>query len=170
MRTTRRLCLIPVTAALIHLERTDRAAFAAALSADIPSDWPPELLADALGWFQQQLDAQPDLVGWLGWYGVIQPEGAEKPVLAASGGFMGKPTEGTVEIGYSVLPAYQRRGYASEMVAELIHWAFEQPDVRCVAAEVHRENTPSLRLLASLGFTEVGAGREPEHLRFMKTA
>ena len=46
------------------------------------------------------------------------------------GGFKGEslPGEAMAEIGYSVMPAYQRLGFASEAVAGLIGWAFSHPE------------------------------------------
>ena len=92
--------------------------------------------------------------------------GAGQDTLAASGGFMGAPEDGAVEIGYSVLPAFQRQGYATEMAAALADWALAQPGVARVVAEADAENTPSVRILRRLGFAETGPGREPGHRHF----
>ena len=37
--------------------------------------------------------------------------------------FKGLGADGTVEIGYGILEAYQNRGYASEAVAAAVEWA-----------------------------------------------
>jgi RimJ/RimL family protein N-acetyltransferase len=158
--------LVPATAELVRAEIGDRPVFAALLGATIPADWPPEMLVDALPFFLRQLEAAPDQTGWLNWYGLLAGGHGEPFVLMASGGFMGPPRNGTVEVGYSVLPEFQRQGYATEMAAALVDWAFAQPDVRRVIAEAHTDNTPSLRLLRKLGFVEIGPGAEPEHIRF----
>ena len=91
-------------------------------------------------------------------------------MLVASGGFPGMSVKGTVEIGYSVLPQFQAKGYATEMVSALVHWVLAQPEVQRVVAEANAENKASLRVLAKVGFVPVGAGREPQHLRFERTA
>lgn len=169
MLTTARMRLVPNTADLIRAEIADRAAFAALLDATVPANWPPDLLADALPWFLQQLEAAPDQVGWLGWYGLVRGTGDQPDVLVASGGFMGPPQDGTVEIGYSALPQFQRQGLATEMVAGLVDWAMAQAGVQHVVAEVHTDNTPSIRLLQRLGFVAIGPGRDPGHLRFQRS-
>jgi len=157
---TARLTLVPATAALARAETEDRPAFAALLGADVPNAWPPETLADALPFLLQQLEAGPDRIGWITWYGVANPDGGQSLTLVASGGFFGPPQEGSVEnsveIGYSVLPEFQRRGYATEMVMGLTEWALAQPSVRRVVANVASDNTPSLRLLRRIGFSEIG--------------
>ncbi|HEY4120633.1 MAG TPA: GNAT family N-acetyltransferase, partial [Byssovorax sp.] len=77
----------------------------------------------------------------------------------------GRAEEGKVEIGYSVLPEFQRRGFATEMVAALTDWALAEPRVRAVFADVDPENTPSVRLLTKLGYVQVGEGDEPGYVR-----
>lgn len=162
--TTRRLRLIPATAETIRAEIEDHAELGKLLNAEIPDAWPPEMLADALPWFLSQFEAKPDLVGWLGWYAIrIETTPA---LLVGSAGFMGLPKEGEVEIGYSVLPQFQRQGVAREMVTALIDWVLDQPGVERVVAEIHHENTPSLSLINSLGFLASGPGKEPDHQRF----
>ena len=101
----------------------------------------------------------------MNWYAIATADDLAA-VLLASGGFMGKPLDGAVQIGYSVLPAYQRRGFATEMVDALSQWALEQPGVERIAAVVHRDNEPSQRVLLNADFAFVGDAAEPDHLRF----
>ena len=120
---TARLKLVPATVALARAELGDRGEFARLLSASVPDNWPPETLADALPLFLSWLEAMPERVGWFGWYALVRGDGLVAQVLVASGGFMGPPLDGTVEIGYSVLPQFQGRGYATELVGGLVRWA-----------------------------------------------
>jgi ribosomal-protein-alanine N-acetyltransferase len=166
MLETARLRLVPVTVELARAELADRPRFAAALNATVPAEWPTEMLAGALPFFLQRLEAAPKQAGWWTWYGLLDGEGAAAPVLVASAGFLGPPREGAVELGYSVLPAFQGRGYATEMARALVGWAFAQAGVRRIVADVLPDNTPSVRLLRTLGFTEVGAGAEPGYVRY----
>jgi RimJ/RimL family protein N-acetyltransferase len=164
---TARMRLIPATVVLARAEMADRAAFAALLSATVPDNWPPDSLADALPWFLRQLEIDPERrVGWLGWYGLRAAAEQEPAVLVASAGFKGPPLDGTVEVGYSVLPQYQGQGLATEMVRALIGWALAQDGVRRILAETTSDNTPSLRLLGRLGFRTIGAGSEPGGVLF----
>jgi RimJ/RimL family protein N-acetyltransferase len=164
---TDRLTLLAATPALAQAETGDRAAFAALLNATVPDAWPPEMLADALPWFAGQLTEDPTREGWLGWYGLLR-NADDSRTLVASGGFVGKPSEGAVEVGYSVLPDYQRHGYATEMIGALVEWALAQTGVERVTADVAYNNEPSLRLLVNLGFALVGDGTKPGHHRFAR--
>jgi RimJ/RimL family protein N-acetyltransferase len=168
MIMTARMRLVPATVALAQAELTDRAEFARLLSATVPDEWPPEILADALPLFLEWIKAAPEQIGWYVWYAMIRTPGEEPDTLAASGGFKGPPQEGTVEIGYSVLPSYQGQGCATEMVQALIDWAFAQSGVLRVIAETTEDNAASMRLLRRLGFTRSEeAAAEPGHIRLV---
>ncbi|SFD49929.1 GNAT family N-acetyltransferase [Spirosoma endophyticum] len=78
----------------------------------------------------------------------------EKQCFVAEAKFKGEPDEtGTVEIGYGTYPALQRKGYMSEMVAGLVQWAGQQPDVLRVVADTETENVASQKVLEKNEFT-----------------
>lgn len=164
MIETARLNLIPATVALARAEIATRNEFARLLGATVPDNWPPETLADALPLFLSWLEAAPDRVGWFGWYALAV--GSAAPVLIGGGGFKGPPQEGTAEIGYSVLPQFQGRGYATEIVGALVRWALGQPGVARVAAETEWANPASVRVLSKAGFVRAGPATEPDGERF----
>jgi RimJ/RimL family protein N-acetyltransferase len=84
-------------------------------------------------------------------------------------GWFGPPDdEGAVEIGYGLAASARRQGLGTEAVAVLAAWAEQQPGVRLVSAEVLVGNEASLRLLARLGFTEMGS--HPPYLRLVRPA
>jgi RimJ/RimL family protein N-acetyltransferase len=163
---TFRLKLIPATFSLMQAELGRREAFSRSLGARIPENWPPEILTDALALFFAQLKGDPKLTGWLSWYFVLQAK-EEGPVLVGSGGFKGPPLpDGTVELGYSVFPQYQGRGYATEAVSALLLWAFSHNEVARVIAETALENRSSIRVLEKLGFTYIEQGSPARTMRF----
>ncbi|RYF49267.1 MAG: N-acetyltransferase [Cytophagaceae bacterium] len=68
--------------------------------------------------------------------------------------FKGAPDdEQTVEIGYGTYPAFQRRGYMTEIVDGLTTWALSQPGVDRVTAETALTNTASQAVLLNNQFT-----------------
>ena len=163
---TARLTLIPATVELARAELYDGGAFSQLLNAEVPGEWPPETLVDALPLFIGWLEAAPDCVGWYGWYALLRSEGGDRPILIGGGGFLGPPEKGTVQTGYSVLPAFQRQGYATELVTALIDWAFGQGDVTSIAAETEWANPASVRVFEKTGFQSVGPTSEPGGMRF----
>jgi len=163
---TPRLKLIPATLEHARAELHDRPAFAQLLQATIPNNWPPESAADALPLFLEWLEAAPDKVGWFGWY-AIDVANQNQPVLIGSGGFLGPPQNGEIHLGYSVLSQFQKKGFATEMVRPLIHWAQHHPDLKRIAAETEWKNPASVRVLEKLGFVQNGPGAEPGGMRFV---
>jgi ribosomal-protein-alanine N-acetyltransferase len=165
---TARMRLVASTAELVRSEIFDRAAFAIALEAEVPSDWPPDEAADPLPWFLERLErSDPTDAGWYGFYGVAVDGGA--PVLVGGGGSLGPPVGGSVEIGYSVLPGFQRRGYAFEMMSAIIDWIAADSRVREITAETDTANVASRNLLGRLSFVEAGPGREIGSIGFSRS-
>ena len=159
---TPRLKLIPATSSL-----GQGAIFFQLLGAQIPENWPPKLIVDALPHFLEQLEQNPELVGWLSWYWILMRKAGEESVLIGSGGFKDRPQpDGTVEVGYSVLPQHQGCGYASEAVGGLLYWVFAHGEVARIIARTLPQNRPSIRVLVKLGFDFVGQGSEPGTIRF----
>ncbi len=148
----------------------DRAALEKMLGARVPPEWPPELLdSGALDWFIRQ-SASENVDGWLLWAIVL----LEPRTLIGSAGFKGPPqADGRVDIGYGVLEPWRCRGYATETVAALVAWAFQDVRVEYVIGETLPELQPSIRVLEKAGFTYIGVGPghegEPAVLRYRLT-
>lgn len=62
------------------------------------------------------------------------------------------------EIGYCFHSAYHRKGYAKEALSALLN-AFAAQNARRFSVGTALNNTPSVRLLLSLGFTQTGSER-----------
>ena len=101
---------------------------------------------------QAQLRADPTEQPWL-YRAAVRRGGRE---VVARGGFHAPPDgDGTVEIGYSVQPAWRRQGLATELAAALIGWAREQGAARCLASAAP-DNVASQVVLDRLGFVRTG--------------
>jgi RimJ/RimL family protein N-acetyltransferase len=61
-----------------------------------------------------------------------------------------------VELGYTIYPAFRRRGYAREAVRGMISWAHDARGISQFIVSVAPENTPSMTLATGLGFVPVG--------------
>ena len=64
--------------------------------------------------------------------------------------------DGMVEIGYQIVPAARRRGYATEAAHAMWVWAAER-GARVLRASIAPHNAPSLALVQGAGFVHVGA-------------
>jgi ribosomal-protein-alanine N-acetyltransferase len=166
MVTTTRLKLVPASLAHVRAEINDREQFARMLSAAVPENWPPESAADALPLFLSWLEAAPDKTGWFGWYALLLDPEARLPILVGGGGFLGPPAHGEVQIGYSMLPQFQQRGIATEMVAGLVGWALNHSEVTCIVGETEWENPASVQVLRKIGFAPLGTTNASGGMRF----
>ena len=167
-----RLTLIASTLAHIRTELESPDQLATMLNAMVSTEWPTgEYDRDAMEFFRARLDEGGEQAeGWYGWYAVRAADAGGPRTLVGAGGYFGPPdTEGTVEVGYSVLPRWQRRGYASEIVQTLVQHAFTFPTVERIIAHTTEANPASIAVLLRCGFRRAGAGREPGTLRFERS-
>jgi len=164
---TERLRLVPATLELADADLHNRMEFSHQLRASVPDSWPPPLNDE--GSMRHTIDflrRNPEDSGWAAWYWIAK---TRRPFLVGQGGFKGRPKDGCAEVGYSLLPAFQRQGYASEAVAALLAWAFAHAEVERVAAETLPELAPSIRLLERAGFSRGGKPSVEGILRFELT-
>lgn len=68
----------------------------------------------------------------------------------------------SVEFGYTIFPAYRRRGFASEAAGALMQWANAEHGVKRFVVSIRPTNEPSLRLARKFGFRKVGSVTDPE--------
>jgi [ribosomal protein S5]-alanine N-acetyltransferase len=155
--STKRLELIPLRRPLLEAFTANRADFSRLLAADVPVEWPvtPELIPFVLS----QLDSLPQAAGWLPW-AIIDLQTA---CLIGDAGFKGVPdNQGCCEIGYSVIPSFRQRGFATEAVSGIIAWVRHVPFVRLLRAEALENNSPSQRVLEKNGFVFAGDYNHPK--------
>lgn len=152
--TTARLELVAADALIARAACADHPAFARLLGAEVPVEWPPEFMDDAQEHLARDLEADPTLSGWTLWYIVL----LSTRTLIGCVGFKGRPTaEGRIDAGYSVLGAYQRRGYATEALNALIDLAFADPRVVRIVSETYPTLLASIGVMEKCGFRFVGA-------------
>lgn len=112
-----------------------------------------------LRWRVPQVLADPSSNPWLIRIAVDRETGT----IVGQVNFHAPPDdEGVVEIGYRVLPAYQGRGYATEIARTMWDYAAAHPDVRTLRANVRPDNEPSRRIIEGAGFAKVDEEIDPE--------
>ena len=169
MIKTRRLCLVPATLELLKAELDSRVYFEKLLGARIPVNWPPELYDRAATEYTVKcIVDNPGTSGWWLYYIILQHE--TDPVAVGTSGYKGPPeANGVVELGYGVLPEFQRRGIATEATMGLIANAFACLQVERVISETLPELTASIGVMEKCGFKYVGAGSEEGVVRYELT-
>ena len=162
---TDRLVLIPSSPDLIREALVSDGSLARALDAALPADWPPEFYdADSLTYALDRLASAPEYEGWSTYF-FLRRDGR---VLLGNGGYYAPPSEdGEVEVGYSVVPTMQGRGYATEATRGLIDRAFAVPRVERVIATALPDRVPSIRVVEKLGFERSAGSPEPGVIQFV---
>ena len=155
-----RLDLLPMSLELMEaLARGDLKSAQRMVGYRIPADWPQvmeSVLRFRIPLARSQPEAQPLLL-------LAMVLRADPEVVVGRLGFHGPvDDDGRLEIGYEVLPAYRRQGYAREAVIAMFQWAQGDPAVLLFRASVSPENVPSLNLVKGLGFIEVGSQWDDE--------
>ena len=85
------------------------------------------------GWVQLSVeDREGRLVGDVG----LAPAGGEP---------------GVIKVGYTIAPAFQGHGYATEAVGALVAYAFDVLDAEVVRAYADAKNLPSIRVAERIG-------------------
>lgn len=144
----------------------DRDKLAQLLNAQVPAEFPPDIMLDVMELFAQKLEDDPNLMGWWGWYFVLNSS-PEHRLLISTAGFTGYPDQnGTLLMGYSIIKPFEGQGYTTEVVAGLLRWAFEHPQVSCVTAETFPNHVASIRVMEKNNMTLLGAGSEKGTVKY----
>jgi RimJ/RimL family protein N-acetyltransferase len=128
---------------------------------DLGFENPEEFLAGAEDLVRLRVDeltAKPEIAPWLV-RAIVRR--ADRIAIGTVGFHAAPDVRGRVELGYEVLPAFRRRGYASEAAVAIVQWAAEN-GVRLVRASVSPENVASLAMIARMGFVHVGEQNDVE--------
>lgn len=91
------------------------------------------------------------------WGLVRQDTGA---FIGSAGLFKWNRGWGSCSLGYELARSAWGQGYMDEALRAILTWGFEHMALRRVEAQVHPQNTASLKLLARLGFATEGLLRE----------
>ena len=119
---------------------------------DLPKEFPSQDDIDGFLSIQlHRMEASPDRRDWMARLMVTHT----RHVIGHCG-FHGPPEViGRAEIGYTVFAPFRGRGFAKEAARALVGWAFDQGETE-VYASVSPDNAPSLAVVKSLGFKQVG--------------
>ncbi|MBL0122416.1 MAG: GNAT family N-acetyltransferase [Betaproteobacteria bacterium] len=86
--------------------------------------------------------------------------GAERLFIGWCSIFRWNPVYRSLGIGYCLDEPAWSKGYATEAVRAMLHWAYDVLDLNRVEAELDTRNAASARVLEKLGFAREGMRRE----------
>ena len=147
---TARLRLVPCAASVARAAEAGGAdAVEQILGVHVHPSWPSADLREILVAYADAVDADPSMLGWGLWL-VLDARGRN---LVGDVGFKGPPgDDGSIEIGYGIVPPCRRKGFATEAVRALLSWAWSQPGVRRIDARCYAVNEASMGVLTKAGF------------------
>lgn len=119
----------------------------------------PPLFCEDLPMFRDRMAETPRELGWWVWLVSRRTDGLAVGVCGL-GGYPGP--DGVALLGYSMYPAHEGRGYATEASRALVGWTLAQPGVRAVRATVPLWNPGSVAVARKLGMEMVGTEAHPE--------
>ena len=163
---TARLNLVAITAPLLQMEETGTAALGEGLDAEVPATWPPlHWEPHVRAFIVLQYAEQPETLGWHR-YVLLRRAGKGATLVGSVGAF--PKLQGEAEIGYSVLPEFQRQGLASEAALALTEWLFTQRPVLSVAAQTYATMPESIKVMERCGMVPAGLGDDPGTVRYRR--
>lgn len=89
-------------------------------------------------------------------YGYYAVEEKATGTLVGRVGYTNQPGWPAFELGWTIIPEYQGRGYATEAARMLLQYAFTTLDQPRVTSLIHPDNAPSRRVAEKLGQTIEG--------------
>ena len=137
------------------------------LRARLTAEWPPvHWEPHVFAAIREQMESQPETAGWHRYVLLPGGRGQRTTLVGCVGGF--PKANGDVELGYSTLPEFQRRGFATEAAGALVEWLLQRDGVRSVSAQTYVTLPESVKVMERLGMTELGVGDEPGTVRFWR--
>jgi RimJ/RimL family protein N-acetyltransferase len=163
--TTARLRLVAITPVMLKADEAGDGSLAKILRSEVTAEWPPEHWEPHVYHFieKQYLD-EPRTRGWHRY--VLLPKGRSGVLIGAVGAF--PKLEGDAEIGYSILPSFQRQGYATEAARALVDWLLTQKDVKSVSAQTYPSLPESIKVMERCSMTYVGPGEDEGTVRYQR--
>ena len=107
---------------------------------------------DAKNYIKVKMLAQLYLMGYSS-YTLINKSNGDKIGIC---GLYNRAGVDGIDIGFSILPHFERLGYAYESSSKLIKGAFEELEIEEIKAITNQDNISSKNLLKKLGFKLIG--------------
>ena len=113
---------------------------------------------DAKNYIKVKMLAQLYLMGYSS-YTLINKSNGDKIGIC---GLYNRAGVDGIDIGFSILPHFERLGYAYESSSRLIKVAFEELEIEEIKAITNQDNISSKNLLKKLGFKLIGKTKLPD--------
>ena len=169
-----RLDLAPVTPESLYCQARNasdmRRELGAILNARVPEAWPHENWEPHVYDYLLKLIAEDvEAIGWCRYLLLRNPDGGRTLIGSFGSGFP-RPDTGDAEIGYGLLPAWQRQGFAVEAVSAMLPWLRQRREIRGFVAQTYPHLRGSIRVLEKAGFSYAGPGFQDGTILYRESA
>lgn len=149
---TSRLKLMAITPSLLRSEQVEDGRLGELMGCAVPANWLPEHWEPHVHEvLLRQYEHCPEHVSWQRYVGLLRP--GEMPLLIGTvGAFWRAETRAECEMGWSIVPPYEGRGFATEAVLALIGLIRQDPRMTHVVAHTFPEVIGSVRVMMKCGF------------------
>lgn len=164
---TPHLTLIAITPEMLSSEQiSDHHRLGELLQAAIPTNWPPvDWEPHVLVFILNQFQEHPEQIGWHRYVISHHPDGA-RSLIGALGAFSKGTPPSECEIGYSILPPHEGKGFATEGTRALIAYLRNDERINSIIAHTFPRLTGSIRVMEKCGLTFEGDGEEEGTIRY----
>ncbi|MBN1437785.1 MAG: GNAT family N-acetyltransferase [Anaerolineales bacterium] len=115
--------------------------------------WCPADEAEIRAYIRGQSALMPGTPG--AWYSLAIVSRAEERMIGDIGAHVSADAPAEVEIGITLSPAFQKRGYALEALREMFRYLFDAMGMERITASADPRNSASIRLLERAGMRRV---------------
>jgi [ribosomal protein S5]-alanine N-acetyltransferase len=165
-----RLRLAAISECALRSELANDGRLGTILNAEVPRKWPPEhwephVFELLLGMFELDCERQQ-----ICRYVLLQREDSLPLLIGVVNGFVWPERPEEIEIGYSILPVFQRKGYGYEACERFVRFLLAELPSFGMMAQTYPHLTGSVRILEKLGFKPDGPGAEEGVVVFRRPA
>lgn len=163
---TPHLSLIAITPEMVQSEKANDHRLGELIQCAIPDNWPPvDWEPHVFDFILAQFNEHPEQIGWHRYVTLVPPNGTR--TLIGCLGASSKPTNpAECEIGYSILPPFEGRGFATEGTMALIDYLRRDPQLTSIIAHTFPRLPASIRIMEKSGLTFDGPGDEEGTIRY----
>ena len=164
---TSRLALIAVTPEMLMSEKNGDGRLGELIQCVIPANWPlKDWEPHVFDFLLSQLAEHPEQLGWPRYVSFVPP-GGHRTLIGTLGAFTKAARPSECEIGYSILPPYEGRGFATEAARALIEYLRADERLDSVIAHTFPSIPESIRVMEKCGMVYDGEGEEAGTIRYL---
>ena len=163
-----KLRMVAITPEMLHAEQAgDLAQLGRLLRARVTREWPPqEWEPHVYAFILKQYEDHPETMGWHRYVVLSDSLGWRRVLVGAVGAH--PKQDGEAEMGYSTLPQFQRRGFATQCAQTLVAYLLDRDGITAVSACTYPRLPESIKVMERCGLTYLGEGDEPGTIRYRR--